>query len=137
MERFGDNEQEITLMLSRYVGQHRSVRSFFRQWLEGRLAGQANWMMNYINVKLIADVAVAMGRVITVPAKPGSSFGGACTCSSPRRSRAVKRFQAGIWPAGGVREVPAPTEAAAGVWSPCSAPGCAATPTAVGPAAVP
>lgn len=71
-ERFGDNEKEIQLMLGRYVGQHRSIRSFFRQWLEGRLAEQAPWMMNYINVVLIADVAVAMGRVITVPAKPAS-----------------------------------------------------------------
>lgn len=72
--RFGDNEKEIALMLSRYVGQHRSVRSFFRQWLEGRLAEQASWMMNYINVELIADAAVAMGRVITVPAKPASQL---------------------------------------------------------------
>ena len=61
-------------MLSRYVGQHRSVRSFFRHWLERRLAEQATWMMNYINVELIADAAVVMGRVITVPAKPASQL---------------------------------------------------------------
>ncbi len=71
-KRFGDNEKEISLMLSRYVGQHLSVRSFFREWLEGRLAEQATWMMNYINVELIADAAV--GRVITVPAKPASQL---------------------------------------------------------------
>lgn len=74
MKRFGGNEKEIALMLSRYVGQHLSIRSFFWQWLEGRLAEQASWMMNYISVELIADVAVAMGRVITVPAKPASQL---------------------------------------------------------------
>jgi hypothetical protein len=73
-KRLGDNEKEIELMLSRYVGQHRTVRSFFRRWLEGRLAEQATWMMNYINVDLIADAAVAMGRVITVPARPASQL---------------------------------------------------------------
>lgn len=73
-KRLGDNENEIELMLGRYVGQHRTVRSFFRRWLEGRLAEQATWMMNYINVDLIADAAVAMGRVVTVPAKPESQL---------------------------------------------------------------
>lgn len=63
-------------LLCRYVGQHPTVRSFFRRWLEGRLAEQAQWMMNYINVDLIADAAVAMGRVVTVPAKPASQLRG-------------------------------------------------------------
>ena len=69
-KRFGDNEKEIDQMLSRYAGQHLTVRSFLRHWLETRLAEQASWMMNYINVEVIADAAVAMGRVVTVPAKP-------------------------------------------------------------------
>ena len=69
-KRLGDNEKEIELMLGRYVGQPRTVRSFFRHWLEERLADQATWMMNYINIELIADAAVAMGRVVMVPAKP-------------------------------------------------------------------
>ena len=73
-KRFGDNEKEIELMLSRYVGQHLTVRSFFRHWLETRLAEQASWMMNYINVEVIADAALAMGRVVTVPAKPASQL---------------------------------------------------------------
>lgn len=73
-KRFGNNEKEIELMLSRYVGQHRTIRSFFRKWLEARLAEQAGWMMNFINVEVIADAAVAMGRVVTVPAKPVSQL---------------------------------------------------------------
>ena len=73
-KRLGNNEKEIELMLSRYVGQHLTIRSFFRHWLETRLAEQASWMMNYINVELIADAAVAMGRVVTVPAKPASQL---------------------------------------------------------------
>lgn len=31
-------------------------------------------MLNYIKVELIADVAVEMGRVVTVPAKPSAEF---------------------------------------------------------------
>lgn len=73
-KRFGDNEKEIELMLSRYVGQHLTVRSFFRHWLETRLAEQASWMMNYINIEVIADAGLAMGRVVTVPAKPASQL---------------------------------------------------------------
>jgi hypothetical protein len=37
-KRFGDNEKEIELMLGRYVGQHLTIRSFFREWLHARLA---------------------------------------------------------------------------------------------------
>jgi hypothetical protein len=73
-KRFGDNEKEIELMLGRYVGQHLTIRSFFRDWLHERLAEQATWMMNLINVELIADTAVALGRVITVPAKPANQL---------------------------------------------------------------
>jgi len=73
-KRFGDNEKEIELMLRRYAGQHLTVRSFFRGWLHERLAEQATWMMDLINVELIADTAVALGRVITVPAKPASQL---------------------------------------------------------------
>ncbi len=73
-KRFGDNEKEIELMLRRYVGQHLTIRSFFREWLHERLAEQATWMMNLINVELVADTAVALGRVVTVPAKPASQL---------------------------------------------------------------
>lgn len=73
-KRFGNNEKEVELMLRRYVGQHLTIRSFFRDWLHERLAEQATWMINLINVELIADTAVALGRVITVPAKPASQL---------------------------------------------------------------
>ncbi|MCY1056212.1 hypothetical protein [Nannocystis sp. SCPEA4] len=67
-ERLGDNEKEIQLMLGRYEGRHRTVRGFFRKWLERRLAEQAEWMLAYIDVALIADAAVALGRVVTIEA---------------------------------------------------------------------
>lgn len=86
-ERFGDNEKEIDLMLSRYVGQHRTIRSFFRLWLEERLREQASWMMNYINVEVIADAAVAMAAWSPYPQSRRGSFGGVYTYSSPGRSR--------------------------------------------------
>lgn len=70
-ERLGDNEGEIQLMLGWYEGRHRSVQGFFRKWLERRLAEQAGWMLDYINVKLIADAAVAKGRVVTIEVGPG------------------------------------------------------------------
>ena len=73
-QHLGSNEKEIELMLRRYAGQHLTVRSFFRGWLHERLAEQATWMMDLINVELIADTAVALGRVITVPAKPASQL---------------------------------------------------------------
>lgn len=40
---------------SRRVGQHLTIRSFFRHWLEMRLAEQASWMMNYTEA-ILADV---------------------------------------------------------------------------------
>ena len=73
-KRFGDDEREIELMLGLYVGQHLTIRGFFRDWLHERLAEQATWMMNLINVELIADTAEALGRVVTVPAKPASQL---------------------------------------------------------------
>lgn len=72
--RFGDNEKEIARMLGWYVGHHLTVRGFFRKWLEARLGNQAGWMLDYINVELIADAAVAKGRVITLPAKRRDTF---------------------------------------------------------------
>ena len=70
-QRFGTNEKEIELMLGRYVGYHLTVRGFIRRWLEERLAEQASWMLDYINVELIADAAVAKGRVVTIAATRG------------------------------------------------------------------
>jgi len=70
--RLGDNEPEIELMLGRYAGYSVPVRGFIRRWLEKRLGGQA-WMLDDINTRLIADAAVATGRVLTVPAKPGTT----------------------------------------------------------------
>ncbi|WP_434422033.1 transposase [Nannocystis pusilla] len=72
-ERLGDNEKEIRLMLGQYEGRHLTVRGFFRKWLEGRLAEQAGWMLAYINVELIADAAVALGRVVTIEAAAGTA----------------------------------------------------------------
>jgi hypothetical protein len=72
-ERLGDNEKEIRLMLSRYEGRHLTIRGFFRKWLEARLAEQAGWMLDYIDVALIADTAVALGRVVTMETTPGSA----------------------------------------------------------------
>lgn len=70
-ERLGGNEKEIQRMLARYEGRHRTVHGFFRKWLESRLAEQAGWMLDYINVGLIADAAVAKGRVVTMEVRPG------------------------------------------------------------------
>ena len=69
----GDNETEIQRMLARYEGRHRTIRGFFRRWIEARLAEQAEWMLDYINVELIADAAVALGRVVTLDAAPRSA----------------------------------------------------------------
>jgi hypothetical protein len=70
-QRFGSNDREIQLMLDRYVGRHLTVHGFFRRWLEERLAEQASWMLDYINVELIAGAAVAKGRVVTIAAGRG------------------------------------------------------------------
>ncbi|MBP9897714.1 MAG: hypothetical protein KBF28_05035 [Gemmatimonadales bacterium] len=43
-----------------------------RRWLEKRL-GRQEWMLDYIDTRLIADVAVATGRVMTVPANRGTT----------------------------------------------------------------
>jgi len=40
-KRLGDDEKEIELMLGRYVGQHRTVRSFFRTCSPHRSGAQA------------------------------------------------------------------------------------------------
>lgn len=69
----GSNEKVIELMLGRYAGYSLTVRGFMRRWLEKRL-GRQEWMLEYIDVKLIADVAVATGRVVTVPAKRGTTL---------------------------------------------------------------
>jgi hypothetical protein len=72
-QRFGSNEKEIELMLGRYEGRHLTVPGFFRRWLESRLGEQAIWMLDYIDVRLIADTAVTLGRVETMAAGPGST----------------------------------------------------------------
>ena len=70
-KRFGSNEKEIERLLGYYVGVHMTVRGYFRKWLVERLAEHAGWMLDYINVRLIAEVAVATGRVVALPAKRG------------------------------------------------------------------
>jgi hypothetical protein len=70
-KRFGRNEKEIERMLGCYVGVHMTVRGYFRKWLTVHLAEHASWMLDYINIRLIADVATATGRVVTLPAKLG------------------------------------------------------------------
>ena len=68
------SEKETRFLMQHYEGRHVNVRGFFRRWLTERLEEQAEWMLNYIKVELIADVAVEMGRVVTVPAKPSAEF---------------------------------------------------------------
>ena len=70
-ERFGRNEKEIERLLGCYVGVHATVRGYFRKWFRDQLAEHAGWMLDYINVRLIAEVAAATGRVVTMPAKRG------------------------------------------------------------------
>ena len=70
-ERFGRNEKEIERLLGCYVGVHTTVRGYFRKWLTIHLAEHADWMLDYINVRLITEVAAATGRVVTMPAGRG------------------------------------------------------------------
>ena len=70
-KRFGGNEKEIERMLGCYDGVHMTARGYFRKWLKMHLAEHAGWMLDYINIRLIADVATATGRVVTLPAKRG------------------------------------------------------------------
>ncbi len=70
-ERFGKNEKEIERLFGGYVGTYMTVRGYFRKWLAVQLAEHASWMLDYINVRLIAEVAAATGRVVTLPAKRG------------------------------------------------------------------
>ena len=72
-QRGGMSEKEIELLLGRYAGYGLTVQGFFRRWLEKRL-GRQEWMLEYIDTKLIAAVAVATGRVVTVPAKRGGTL---------------------------------------------------------------
>ena len=67
------SDKEIELMLGRYAGYGLTVRGFFRRWLEKRL-GRQEWILEYIDTRLIADVAVATGRVVTVPAERGGTL---------------------------------------------------------------
>jgi hypothetical protein len=69
----GRNEKEIELMLGRYAGYSLTVRGFMRRWFEKRF-GEHEWMLEFIDIRLIADVAVATGRVVTVPAKRGATL---------------------------------------------------------------
>jgi len=70
-KRLGRNEKEIERLLGCYVGVHTTVRGYFRKWLMDHLAEHADWMLDYINVRLIAEVAAATDRVVTMPAKRG------------------------------------------------------------------
>jgi|GEM_PF-3502907 len=70
-QHFGENENEIERLLGGYVGVHATVRGYFRKWLTVQLAEHASWMLDYINVRLLAEVAGATGRVVTLPAKRG------------------------------------------------------------------
>lgn len=71
-EHRGCSARETEFLMKHYEGCHGTVRGFFRRWLTERLGEQAEWMLNYIKVELIADVAVEMGRVVTVPARPSA-----------------------------------------------------------------
>ena len=70
-ERFGRNEKEVERFLGCYVGVYVTVRGYFRKWLTLHLVEHASWMLDYINVRLIAEVATATGRVLTLPANRG------------------------------------------------------------------
>ena len=69
--RFGKNEKEIERWLGDYVGVYVTARGYFRKWLTEHLAEHAGWMLDYIDVRLITDVAMASGLVVTLPAKRG------------------------------------------------------------------
>jgi hypothetical protein len=69
--RFGKNEKEIERWLGDYVGVYVTARGYFRKWLTEHLAEHAGWMLDYIDVRLITDVAMASGMLVTLPAKRG------------------------------------------------------------------
>lgn len=69
--RFGKNEKEIERWLGGYVGVYVTARGYFRKWLTEHLAEHAGWMLDYIDVRLITDVAMASGMLVTLPAKRG------------------------------------------------------------------
>lgn len=70
-KRFGKNEKEIERWLSDYVGVYVTARGYFRKWLTEHLAEHAGWMLEYIDVRLITEVATMSGLVVTLPAKRG------------------------------------------------------------------
>jgi hypothetical protein len=70
-KRFGKDEKEIERWLSDYVGVYVTARGYFREWLTEHLAEHAGWMLEYIDVRLITEVATTSGLVVTLPAKRG------------------------------------------------------------------
>lgn len=63
---------EVERLLGFYEGRYESVVGFFRTWLEERLAEQATWMLEYIDIEKVVDGAQERGCVWTMPV-PGSS----------------------------------------------------------------
>lgn len=66
--RFRGAEYEVERMLGFYEGCYESVTGFFRSWLEERLAEQATWLLEYIDIEAIAEGALMRGCVWTMPA---------------------------------------------------------------------
>ena len=64
--RFGKNEKEIERWLGDYVGVYVTARGYFRKWLTEHLAEHAGWMLDYIDVRMITDVAMASGMLVTL-----------------------------------------------------------------------
>lgn len=70
--RFRGSEYEVERLMGFYEGRFGSVAGFFRVWLEERLAEQASWMLEYIDIDKIAGGALAGGHVWTMPAPDGA-----------------------------------------------------------------
>lgn len=69
--RFKGAEHEVERLLRFYEGRYATVTEFIREWLAERLAEQASWMLEYLDVEKVADGAVARGCVWTMPAGAG------------------------------------------------------------------
>ena len=70
-KRFGKDEKEIERWLSGYVGVYVTARGYFREWLTEHLAEHAGWMLEYIDIQLITEVATTLGLVVALPTKRG------------------------------------------------------------------
>ena len=66
--RFRGVEHEVERLLGFYVGRYETVTGFFRSWLEERLAEQASWMLEYIDIEAVAEGALERRCVWTMPA---------------------------------------------------------------------